>query len=355
MQSASFSWGNGVAAGVLVASSGCLLFTSVSDLRGDKPDAYADASVDAVAERADVTPDAGPQVPVFREIVTLASDPPGVWGIALDATQVYWTNPIEKTVATSSKATPGRRLLASDEFVPRDVASNGLHVYWGDYQIFSAGCEEQIIGSIGPDGSKPGGLNFGRCGARAGLLRIALGATQIYGIDANTNGSLTQFPLDGTPPSVLQTGLGEVTAVVVDRMAIFYARTTGISRFDKSSGLPVDLATQKSAPQDLALDAANLYWVTDAGGVLSLPRSAPAGTPPTTLASDQSSPSRLAVDNAFVYWTNTGDGTVRAVPKGGGVVTTIAFGQMRPFGVAVDDGGVYWTNQGDGTVMVARR
>jgi len=50
-----------------------------------------------------------------------------------------------------------------------------------------------------------------------------------------------------------------------------------------------------------------------------------------------------------VYWVNEGDGTVRAVPLGGGAPVELAKEATSPHILAIDASCLFWTN-GDGSV-----
>ena len=71
---------------------------------------------------------------------------------------------------------------------------------------------------------------------------------------------------------------------------------------------------------------------------------------PVVLASDLYFASRLALDGTRVYWTSA-DGTVHALPLGGGAMITLASGQEDPWDLAVDEQGVYVTDAGANTVV----
>jgi hypothetical protein len=116
----------------------------------------------------------------------------------------------------------------------------------------------------------------------------------------------------------------------------------------------------------LAVDATNVYWTnigTSAnnfldGTVMAMPKG---GGPVTTLASGQDFPKAVAVYGASVYWTNydaansggAASGAVSRVSTTGGPVTVIASGQAFPWDVVADENSVYWTCNESGVVRSA--
>lgn len=62
----------------------------------------------------------------------------------------------------------------------------------------------------------------------------------------------------------------------------------------------------------------------------------------TILASGQTSPVPLAVDAASVYWGDSVDGTIKALPKAGGVPAALATGLTPVRALVLDDTDVFW-------------
>jgi hypothetical protein len=73
----------------------------------------------------------------------------------------------------------------------------------------------------------------------------------------------------------------------------------------------------------------------------------------STLATGLATPSALAIDAVNLYFT-AADGTVDAVPRGGGVVTRLASGQNSPTSVAVSGTDVFWVTSACSTPILAR-
>jgi hypothetical protein len=109
------------------------------------------------------------------------------------------------------------------------------------------------------------------------------------------------------------------------------------------------LASGQMAASAIAVDAANLYWITSGsqssatGTVMKLPLGS---TTPMTLAASQNRPTGMATDAAFVYWCNTGfagnDGSVWKVLITGGTPVNLATNLAGPGPIAIAGTTVYW-------------
>jgi hypothetical protein len=125
-----------------------------------------------------------------------------------------------------------------------------------------------------------------------------------------------------------------------------------------SGGLPVNLASVQSAPQQVALDPLNAYWTngggTTPGSVLEVPL---AGGPAITLATGQTDAVGIAAApvqgaGTYVFWVNRAAGQLMAAPAIGGFPPIeLASGLGRPERVAVGTDSLYWTDNSSGNVM----
>jgi hypothetical protein len=96
---------------------------------------------------------------------------------------------------------------------------------------------------------------------------------------------------------------------------------------------------------DLAVDAANVYWLTD--GIWSAPR---AGGVARRLGDGAAANDRpfagIAVDASAVYATRPSAGIVIRQPLDGSAATTLATGQATPSRIVVAGGTIYWLEYG---------
>lgn len=270
----------------------------------------------------------------------IADGQAGAYGVTTDAQNVYWTAELEGAVRSAPKNGTGvvSTLSTSDTERPRDIASDGVHVYWIDVALTRAE----------PSGAHKQAIFYGE--NQVSLVRMRLAAATLAVVQRGGN----VFQVQKVSGS-LRVGPTDTHALAaVDGGANFYWITaTGLSRYPMPDGPRVEMTHGEAGPQDLAVDDTDAYFITSGGEVKKIDRNASLGDA-TSLVSGQSSPMRMALDATHVYWTNSGDGTVRRVLKAGGPVEEIASGQDQPFAIAVDGDGVYWTNRG-GSVMMAGR
>jgi hypothetical protein len=126
------------------------------------------------------------------------------------------------------------------------------------------------------------------------------------------------------------------------------------------SGPLVTLADDQHLAQNLAADAARVYWANSyiGGTIVACARTGCQGVP-SVLASAQHTPMRVAVDDQNAYWLRPADdfskGEILECPLTGcgDSPKRLAFGQeTSPQSyIALDSGGVYWTDLSPLTLM----
>ena len=192
---------------------------------------------------------------------------PGAWGVAVDATTVYWTQPAL-----------GRVLSAA------------------------GGAPAVLLASIAP--STPQG--------------IAVDATQVYWTTGGT-GTVMSCPLAGCAgnPTTLATGLPGPQGIAVDSTSVYWVnQTAGTVMKCATAGCgaaPTLLATGPGTPSSIALDTTSVYWATAGGGtVMKCPLG---GGGSTTIASGLSNAAAVAVDATRIFWIDGGSGKVMKLAK----------------------------------------
>jgi hypothetical protein len=210
--------------------------------------------------------------------VTLASGFQNPWGIAVDASYVYWAvggtngNPIDGTIMKMALQGGTPVTLASGLGNPEYLSVDATNVYWGD-----------------TEGVKKVSLN----GGAPVLLAPAL-------VDAE---GTVELPV----------------GVSVDATSVYWAfeEVGGVMKVDLNGGTPVLLASvgNSIAFMDMAVDSTGVYWVDlgdrDPNGVIPnngghVSRVDRNGGAVTVIASGQNAPNCLALAPNGIYWGSSG-------------------------------------------------
>jgi hypothetical protein len=271
-------------------------------------------------------------LPTPLDIATITGGHPtalGVDAIAVDGTNLYWTDYDDGWVMSCSKsACTLPTLLIGGQANPYGIAIDKTNIYWTNLggqvmQCPIAGCGDHatVLAS---------GQNM--------PTFITVDATDVYWTNSGTTGCVR---VNNCPPMPVMSGSGGQ----VVKCAI-----------GGCGGAPTVLAADASDPTGIAVDAANVYWTDFLSGQVMECAVGGCSGQPTVLASGQSAPYAIAVDGASVYWTNWGADwatgfsdpvTLMACAKGGcgNAPTTLSTGKSPAgYGLAVDGAAVYWTD-----------
>ena len=342
----------------------------------DGPTTTTEASSPVEAGALDGSADSGAATPVV-----LADDQNSPAYLALDATNVYWTNagtaggatsgPVVAACAKSGCAGGPSTLWSGPYGDVGELAVQGLDgpVYWADAS------SRQIVQCAG------GGCG-GSPAAVVGAVGVPSVAADAFDLAwATSDGSVFYCARGDCPGSqvllVPGAASGGPSAVATDASNVYWtASDTGqVMKCSKSgcAGAPTVLASNQDHPSTLVVDSTNVYWIDfgsiGAGNVPAHPTTglvqacALGGcNAPTTLVSYPSwfGGGAIAVDATHLYWTTAlasadGGQVVRCAIAGcAGSPTVLASTQTggRPSqGLAVDDGNLYWTDRGLGEVL----
>ena len=311
---------------------------------GGQDAADAGAEADAASEAACDT--AGVQV------VASGQSDPGI--VAADASALYWFDfsgtdaaPVA-TLMTTSLSGSAPAALVTVSGAPRSIAVAAGVVYWTD--IFSG-----TVMSV----PTSGGAATRLAAAQNQPVGIAVDAASVYWTTW-AGGAVMKAPVGGGKPVVLADGQGQPGPLAMDSQNLYWADGTGeIVKLPLAGGAPVVLARGQSAV-DVAVDAANVYWVNEgatagSGSLMAVPI---AGGEIVTLASGMTDPEHVASDGTSLY-VSTGDVELLRIDPATGAAAVVGLSSAclreDPFAIAVAGAQVYWTNTLAGTVLMAAK
>jgi hypothetical protein len=272
--------------------------------------------------------------------------------MAVGGGYVYWTdftNNSVMRVLTGGDAGVAET-IASMQPAPIGISVLSPHLAWANH---------------GTGAAAPGDVRtcniFGNCmpptiiSGAAGAWGVALDATTAYFTQPSL-GTVKSVPIGGgTPKTLVTIAPSTPQDIVVDANNVYF--TTGGAGQVMSCALagcgsaPTVLASMEPGPAALAVDATTVYWVDqNSGNVMKCAISGCPGTPPM-LASGGGSPTAIAVDATDVYWATGGTGNIMKVPVGGGPAVKMVSGLVNATALAIDATYVYYADGGNGKIF----
>jgi hypothetical protein len=259
--------------------------------------------------------------------------------IALDATNVYWTDATAGTVMKAPLAGGTPAMISTGQSRPSGLVVDTTNAYWtsGTYSIASAplggGATTTLTTLPAANYVSPSSL-----AVAGGFLYYASGG----GLGPMSPNTIGKLPTTGGKPTVLTSSSYNEWNLLVTATDIYWATQKGIFQLPISGGTTTTLMS--GFPSGFAVDATSLYFSASTS-VEKSPLAGGAATMvfPGALGSD--APGGVLVDASNVYFLDGScagtDVRIVAVPLGGGTPTTLAAGQtVAGFALSATD--VYW-------------
>lgn len=274
-------------------------------------------------------------------------------GIAVDSTGVYWATTGTGSNGGIAAAYPdgGVAVLVPPPFITWGVALDATHVFFSSNGAFRVGKDGLGLTQVGPPpgenaiavdsarvfwvdglndgkvqsadvGSDGGALTYVIADLQAGPVGIALDDTNAYWV--NDDGSIwtatktaddisTTHALYQPAPRAVS---GGGNSIVVDASALYWCDLGVIQTMTKTGeGRRTIYPGDTAAARDIIGDETSIYFPPI--GATSISRIGKDGAPPQTYDTNGTLPKFLAVDDACLYWTEgpPSGGTVERVTK----------------------------------------
>lgn len=298
-------------ASLLLASlgAGCVLQTSVG--YGDGTTSTSSGAGGAGGgEGTGGGPNGAPELLVAND---LGMNP---WALAVDATQVYFTDaqgPNGKVLRVAKSGGPAAVIAQADS--PTTLAVDATDVYFLDWtSVKKVPLQGGAVTTVAP-------------AENSTYSGIVVDGENLYWTNYTTPGSTMQQAKAGGAPITLHAGSQYPSGVVVTGgRVVWSALSETVIRSTPIGGGPITnvASNQDGVRWGLTADSTHLYWITEGDFPMQL-WSVPldAATPPAQIGASPSEASvstSLLVDDAYLYFSV--ECQIHRLPKGGGAVLT---------------------------------
>ena len=259
------------------------------------------------------------------EPVVLASNESPFFGIAVDATTVFFTS--GNAVRRVEKDGTGLSTVATGPCATRRVALDATRVYWTT-------CDKAMRSL------KDGLLPQTRLTSAGAPYDLAIAGSTAY-VGLNQAASVTKMGIDGTNAATfVAPPVPFVQDLAIDGSRLYLTTWSGssVEAFDLVTAARTTLAATAGEAWGIDADAQYLYVADQGGQVL---RVAKDGSGATAIATGQGGPSDVAADATDVYWLNAGSGQLMRRALAGGAPGELAAGPVGA-AIALDGSAIYW-------------
>ena len=285
--------------------------------------------------------------------IVVAESAGGAYGIALDATHVYWTTVTHPVADDGPAAGEVRRVpiaggtpetIADRQWAPTALALDDDAIYWVTSTRNDA--TRGTLMRLAKKGGKAVALAHG-----AWLFDLVLANGEVYWVD-HENGLVAKMPTKGGDVTTLAADAKHPEHIAVDAQRAYWSDDNGIHSVPIDGGAST-LLSPKRPNSPLALDAGNIY--ANLGNRGEIGRIPVGGGPSTILVHEDEVLDALVVLASHLYWLEFTDTTwlLRAATLTGHDVVTLAT-VPNSWTIAVDTDYVYTTVEGRRLIKVPR-
>jgi sugar lactone lactonase YvrE len=251
-------------------------------------------------------------------------------------------------------------LLAEGNEGPFGIATDGIHVYWGNY-------DGGAILRVAVDGGAREVLATGQRHPNF----LALDGDFVYWSNfyagdtrktADRTGQIVRMRKAGGPTQILADNQDFPNGIVVSQGSVYWVNYANnhmghgsVMEAPSGGGAATVLSTDEVHPFGLIVDADTLYWtnLSATQGAVKKLRLTEHGAARLFDAEATTSPTLIASQGERLYWTERETNRVVARAKAGGDKSVIATDQIEAYGIAADEKRVYWVMR-DGVMKVVR-
>jgi hypothetical protein len=267
-------------------------------------------------------------------------------------------------VGDASSACPTCTVLATEALNPQSLALDSTNVYWTNAGATPDGGAQAGMGAVEvvAQNATSGGPGTVLVPNLSGPLIIANGAGWLVwsaegaGMD---QGTVSQLSTNASTVTTPGTGLTAAWGVAVDSKNAYWVSSNGgagtaVQSAPLATGVAtvLGIASGDYTPGGLAVNGTDLYfaaWSTSGGGVFTVPIGG--GAVETVWLTPSGHPQDVALDATTLYWLDEGAGILYSTSLTGGTVTMLATGFEDAFHLAVDANNVYVADHGAGTIL----
>jgi hypothetical protein len=230
-------------------------------------------------------------------------------------------------------------VLAKDYSYPYGIAVDDTNVYWSNFGGVSNPAGESVDKADKRDGG-----SWVQIASMVSPQTLGLGATDVF---ITGGGVIAKAGKNGIPTGATWVTAATASGIAVDKNAVYWSTGTGVMS-EPLSGIPAPaplVSGEQGTVAGVAVDATYLYWITN--DVTGQVRAAMLdGSSKTTLATGNK-PFDVIADGTYVYWSVEGDNSIWRLPAGlgGGAPTKLA-AVNGPRGLAADAEFVYFVTAG---------